>query len=176
MRLDGGRWAQIYDEDCGGTDCSAYVAASRPDRTWMIWGKPYPAEPPQIATVVKYWEGGSWHNVDERPPHLTGPMWVGGDRDVWVMELNDHVPNQLFHYDGKWTEVHLDIDPSAVWGRSPSDVWVVGKLGYVSHWNGAAWADDKTPTEAGLLAVTGTANGEVWAVGEKGVIMHFVPE
>ena len=68
-------------------------------------------------------------------------------------------------------------DPVGAWhavdGTSPSDVWVVGRLGAVRHFNGAAWTSPAVPTDLGLRAVAAIAPNDVWIAGEGGTLLHF---
>ncbi|MFZ5470037.1 MAG: hypothetical protein ACOZIN_11435 [Myxococcota bacterium] len=59
-----------------------------------------------------------------------------------------------------------------VWARSSDDVYAVGDLGTVLHWNGAAWSAQQSGTLNHLRAVGGLADGGVWAVGGTGTILR----
>lgn len=60
-----------------------------------------------------------------------------------------------------------------VWGFSDSDIWAVGLLGKVIHWDGATWAEFPSSTFEGLEAVWGTAPDDVFAAGAGGTLLHF---
>jgi len=61
----------------------------------------------------------------------------------------------------------------AMWGAAADDVWAVGAVGHVVHWDGTAWAEVSTPTTRRLRAVWGASASDVWAVGEGGRLVHW---
>ncbi|MCS6913468.1 MAG: hypothetical protein NZ890_09540 [Myxococcota bacterium] len=63
----------------------------------------------------------------------------------------------------------------AMWGRSAQDVWAVGDLGTVLHYNGFCWAVVPTEVTEDLRAVWGSAQGELWYAGAKGTLVRHQP-
>ncbi|MBR58858.1 MAG: hypothetical protein CMH54_12670 [Myxococcales bacterium] len=76
--------------------------------------------------------------------------------------------------DGVWSFMPA---PSGSWygihGTSADDVWLVGNVGRVNHYNGTSWTSKQVPTPKGLRAVHALAPDNVWIVGEAGTILHF---
>ena len=73
---------------------------------------------------------------------------------------------------------------ASVWGAAPNDVWAVGDLGAISHWNGTGWSQVQVgtfPYLPFLKKVHGSSADDVWAVGlssdgkNAGVILHHGP-
>jgi hypothetical protein len=68
---------------------------------------------------------------------------------------------------------------NAVWGRSATDVWAVGNMAAVYHYDGTTWSlmDTGIPVMAAsymdLYAMGGTETGEVWAIGRSGQFVRF---
>jgi hypothetical protein len=67
------------------------------------------------------------------------------------------------------------VELRAIWGTSPTDVWVVGEAPAALHWDGQAW--NEMPFG---LSRPGTLNGvwasgprDVFAVGAEGAVLHF---
>jgi photosystem II stability/assembly factor-like uncharacterized protein len=62
-----------------------------------------------------------------------------------------------------------------VWGSSVDDVWAVGAVGTVLHWNGSKWSPVPTsaPSPIDLHAVWGTDASNAWAVGDSGTILRW---
>jgi hypothetical protein len=92
-----------------------------------------------------------------------------GDWAVGGSPLGNGANDVLLRFDGTaWGQVAppaaLGVAYFKVWGRSESDVWVVGEQGVTLHFDGAAWTRVMTPVRATLLTVSGNAS-EVWAVG-----------
>lgn len=77
--------------------------------------------------------------------------------------------------DAGWTwsnPVGVGSTISGMWGASASDVWAVGDLGTILHWNGVAWSPVNSGTSAQLFAVSGTGPNDVWAAGD-GPMLHW---
>jgi len=83
-----------------------------------------------------------------------------------------------------WTSTPAQFDwvPRALWARSENDVWSVGDVGRVFHFDGTAWKDaalalGSVPmTVEYLNSITGwPATGEMWVGGES-VVMHYTPK
>jgi hypothetical protein len=61
-------------------------------------------------------------------------------------------------------------------GRSTTNVWLVGERGTVLRWDGAQVTSESVPTSDTLFGVWGASDDDLWAVGGKpdvsGVILH----
>jgi hypothetical protein len=70
-------------------------------------------------------------------------------------------------------ELPLSQDLNDVWGSGPDDVYAVGQLGALFHYNGADWTQVVlTGMTNTLTGVWGTAANDVFAVGND-TIMHY---
>jgi hypothetical protein len=138
------------------------------------------------ATVLKV-EGDT---VERTPtPEFFGNtlygVWGAAPDDVWAVGGFAGRAGVIWHYDGTtWSNAALPDDlprgddgeiPSLfkVWGRSASDVWVVGGHGAILHYDGTAWSVVPSGTEEQLFTVTGT-DDEVVVVGggSTGVLLR----
>ena len=63
---------------------------------------------------------------------------------------------------------------NAVWGSAADDVWAVGALGVILHWDGSSWKGADSGTTRQLNGVWGSSAGDVWAVGVLGTILHYI--
>jgi hypothetical protein len=97
-------------------------------------------------------------------------LWaVGGDLD------NENTGGFVWRFDGtQWSVIDLStIVPGGlptlykVWGRSADDVYVVGRLGLILHFDGSTWSRANTDTTRTLFTVNGDAS-QVIAVGGFG--------
>ena len=62
----------------------------------------------------------------------------------------------------------------AIWGTSATDVFAVGNLGIILHYNGTAWLPMSSGISgADLTAVWGISPAEVYAVGFAGNILKY---
>jgi hypothetical protein len=61
----------------------------------------------------------------------------------------------------------------AVHGTGPNDVWAVGDLGTITHFNGKTWTPAVPLTSVHLRAIAALATNDVWAFGDSGTALHF---
>jgi hypothetical protein len=61
----------------------------------------------------------------------------------------------------------------ALWGPSGDDVWAVGPVGGIAHWNGTAWSGYQPVTSHDLNAIAGNPDGTAWAGGTAGTILRW---
>ena len=62
---------------------------------------------------------------------------------------------------------------TAVWGSSGSDVFAVGDLGTILHYDGSSWSAMSSGTTNDLWGVWGSSGSNVFAVGDFGTILHY---
>ena len=60
-----------------------------------------------------------------------------------------------------------------IWGSSPSNVFAVGKVGTILHYNGSTWSPIPTGTTKTLTGVWGSSASNVFVVGGNGKILHY---
>ncbi len=73
-----------------------------------------------------------------------------------------------------WTLPLPQGDPfHGVWGSSSSDVYAVGDLGTVYHYNGSAWSQVAVPTANHMRGAFGFSASDVTIVGDAGTILHW---
>jgi hypothetical protein len=61
----------------------------------------------------------------------------------------------------------------SVWGTADDDLWVVGELGTIIHYDGSSLSLIESGTQATLMAVHGTGPDDVWFVGDQGATLHW---
>lgn len=64
-------------------------------------------------------------------------------------------------------------DLYAIWGNGPDNVFAVGDLGVVIHYDGIKWSEMPTPTGARLLGVWGSGPDDVYAVGLNEAVIRY---
>lgn len=64
-------------------------------------------------------------------------------------------------------------DLKAIWGSSANDVWAVGSVGTVLHFDGKSWRLVDSGTNADLTAIWGRAANNVWAFADDGSAIQF---
>jgi hypothetical protein len=58
-------------------------------------------------------------------------------------------------------------------GTASKDVWAVGEVGTILHWDGTSWSESPSGTNEDLADVWGSGAHDVWAVGYSGNILHW---
>lgn len=61
----------------------------------------------------------------------------------------------------------------SIWAVAPNDVWAVGDVGLLLHYDGSSWKKVSLGLTEGLSAIWGTSASNLWIVGEKGKIVHY---
>ena len=59
-----------------------------------------------------------------------------------------------------------------VWGSGPSDVFAVGDVGTIVHYDGTGWSVMSSGTHRCLAGVWGSSASDVFVVGSYGTILH----
>jgi hypothetical protein len=105
-------------------------------------------------------------------------VWVNTPQDAWAVGN----PKQSYraawaHWDGvSWT-VDTTTGPAqnigilwSVWGAATNDVYAVGELGSIIHYDGASWSLQPSVTTFPLYGVHGSSASDIWAVGGNTVL------
>ncbi len=61
----------------------------------------------------------------------------------------------------------------SMWSISPSDIWAVGELGTLTHFDGTAWSAVASGVTTDLNAVWASSATDVWAVGASNKFLHY---
>jgi hypothetical protein len=117
-----------------------------------------------------YWDGSEWElkriTVNFRGNLITPPLYgiyAFSTTDIW---FSSGVP---IHGDGSnWIQYHLfdmgilnqnDGYLTKVWGTSSSDLYFVGTLGTIAHYNGQSWMGIESGTDLHLYDIYGDYSG-----------------
>jgi hypothetical protein len=76
---------------------------------------------------------------------------------------------------GEWIALPVGLPPdlSDVWGSDPTDMYAVGPIGTVTHFDGETAELINAPSDARLNGIYGIAHDDIFAVGLNGNILHF---
>lgn len=89
-----------------------------------------------------------------------GIVWGTGEEKVLRMEGDS------------LEQIDNPIRGEAIWGTGEDDIWQVGPLGAMAHWDGASWtANDAVPNNGFLFALalmSGTGPNDVWTLPQWG--------
>jgi hypothetical protein len=95
-----------------------------------------------------------------------GASWFGAAPDVLARTARDG-GDEVWERDAFKPPIPL----MGFWARSPNEVWAVGDIGRVYHFDGTSWKDARlvfngAPLTATLFKVSGTSSGELFIVGD----------
>ena len=68
---------------------------------------------------------------------------------------------------------YTDQTLNSVWGTSATDVFAVGGIGTILHYDGVAWSQMVAPNATTLGGVGGASGDDVYAVGASGMILVY---
>ncbi|MCH9682554.1 MAG: hypothetical protein K0V04_14045 [Deltaproteobacteria bacterium] len=165
-RVDGD-WAPA--DVPAGTPLLNWVHGTR-SRVWVVGN----------AGAALYRDADSWVDTDTPTEVPLWGCWVVADDDVWAVggdTFDDEAEPVLIHWDGtSWTNHPMPTldgrNPAAmfkVWAAATDDVWAVGDVGVIVHYDGQSWSQVLSGTGNDLISLWGIGPDEVVAVGGRSI-------
>ncbi len=173
LRYDGARWTRLRP---GGPASFWWVSGTSSTDVWLVGEK----------GRITHYDGRAFV---EYPPLTTSTLygvWAASPSDAYAVggkaEGGSGPDNDvLLHWNGTaWARESLPVQAGQegralfkVWGRSASDVYVVGEAGLIWHRSGGVWqreANSPPLARGTLLTVFGCESGPVYAVGGRDVL------
>jgi hypothetical protein len=147
-----------------------------------VWVVGSSAQPKQTAAAWHFSGGaaGSWAGPYTMPQPGVGSTMLNGvyydGKQMWAVGDGPSIYNNAAPTTPGtgWTASSLPSLPSvnvpfpalySVAGTSMFDVWAVGDVGMILHWDGQAWSLVQSNTSAQLTSVFATSTGSAWAAG-----------
>jgi hypothetical protein len=62
---------------------------------------------------------------------------------------------------------------NGIWGSSSSNIFAIGDMGTILHYNGTSWSTMNSGTNNDIYGVWGSSSTDVFAVGASGTILHY---
>ena len=118
------------------------------------------------------WDGENWemHQIAGSNSEFRG-IFAFSEEDIWM------TPAIPIHFeDGEWVVYNLwqmgilgqeDGPLTKIWGVSPSDVYFIGNLGTIVHYDGSEFSRIESGTNVNLYSITGSGPNDVWISGEN---------
>jgi hypothetical protein len=129
--------------------------------------------------VILHYDGLSWTIARNHGEICTG-IWGSSSNNIYAVGRGQtNGPGEIVHYDGSaWTVLSIPVSPrlNGVLGFSANDVYAVGEVGAILHWNGTSWTSSYSwPNGEPYYAVWATSANDVFAVGGSmgGGILRF---
>ena len=138
--------------------------------------------------TVLHVDGGVPHLIEVPTTQNLWGVWSASPDDVWAVGGDglaaEDKAGVVLRYDGaQWTEVVLPVSEARgpvyawfkVWGSGPSDVYIVGQGGAVTHYDGETFRALDVGIDQDLIAVWGTGPDRVALVGGRnnGVVARW---
>lgn len=90
-------------------------------------------------------------------------FWVGGGNiTVNVLPIGPQIAVK-----------NMSGSVAALWGTRENDIWAVGGLGHISHYNGVMWSAVGSTVNENLSSIYGFSDNDVWAVGNSGTVLRW---
>jgi hypothetical protein len=117
-------------------------------------------------------EWNEWSSAKTYPTGTPGqnmPGWGSSLETLWIQTGTEIVCGNHLEATPEDSYQHL----MSLWGTGSNDIWVVGFLGRMFHFDGTSWSPVGAVTTKDLYSIWGTASNNIWAVGKKGTILHW---
>lgn len=176
MRFDGTAWTRMDPPP----PPVGRLAVSSPRDAWVYTDTNDPG-------TVSHFDGATWTNVPTRDLGSTNvtAFWAAAPNDAWIGTTDvfgdpprrDPDPlgspglGSLFHWDG--TSLAQVSSPtcggiSAIWGKSPTDIWFGTVQGEYLHWNGTRMSAVESPTSLNsIVGFAESADGRLFAAARQ---------
>jgi len=129
---------------------------------------------------VAHWNGINWDMMRAVNSDPLYSIWYFDTNNIWV---SSGFPK---HWDGsKWKMYHLQnmglgeyISGENIWASSPDDIYFVGYMGSIVHYDGSNFEKLESGTDIELTDIYGYDENNIWACGEdltdsRSVILRF---
>jgi hypothetical protein len=171
-------WAAVSEDHLLHHDGKAWVPVAAPLESFTVWGSgPADVFAGSFHGNILHYAGTDWTPFQPPPGEtnevVTG-IWGSSDVDVWA--VTDF--GKVLRFDGTgWKEVKTvnSMPLEAIWGLSPTDVWIGGLAG-LTRFDGVTWTADAALaalTNKEVVAIWGTSPDNIWVAVREGTILHY---
>jgi photosystem II stability/assembly factor-like uncharacterized protein len=163
----------------------SWVDLGGPSEAWAVVGfrgrlhsALYEAEPFHLFASdgrdLYLYHNGKWARGRDVVGSTVYDVWGFSAGELFVVCLNGGIFQNL---DGSFSEAARPTTRAmrGVHGRALDDVYAVGSVGTIAHFDGSEWKTMDTPTEKALMSVWVSPDGHAFAVGYQGIILHRAP-
>jgi len=134
------------------------------DNIWIVGS----IETDSIEYNAAHWDGNAWDFMEIINTSDLNSIRFFSENNIWALG------SYPIHWDGEnWTLYHLTqmgIIPGGlggkIWAKSENDIYFIGRLGRIIHYNGDTFEQMESGTEVDLHDISGSEDGEhLFAVG-----------
>ena len=129
--------------------------------------------------AVHHYHGSAWSTGgggSSGPSPIGTGIWGTDDEHLWFSGSGGtvRVGAGMDGLPGEFQNVGTTADLHDVWGFAWDDIYTVGDLGLVFHFDGQTWSRvPDIPTWQTLNAVWGNGPHDIFAIGDFGTILHY---
>ncbi|RPJ60732.1 MAG: S-layer homology domain-containing protein [Acidobacteria bacterium] len=124
-----------------------------------------------VSGTILHFDGTNWSAMTSGTTEWLSSVWGTSATDVFVT-----AGTAILHYDGTaWTAMEGSRGANDIWGSSGNDIFTVGNLRVISHYDGGTWTST-TPdifNTNPITAVWGASGNDVFAAGPGASISHY---
>jgi hypothetical protein len=119
---------------------------------------------PNAYNLVK-WDGVKWNLLrlqfytfcgqSSTGSYPTNAILAFGPTDIWIAS-----GSEITHYDGanQLVTICTPVSTNKLWGTSSNDIYAVGALGGIAHYNGSVWTKIESGTTISINDIYGAYN------------------
>jgi hypothetical protein len=134
---------------------------------------------------LAHYDGDRWHVGGRLASGNLSAVWMTSGSDGWAVSrrpwsyggqdshLSGPAGDGLFRWDGRAWRFFRDLPErvKALWASGADDVWAVGEQGFVMHWDGARWNEQRLAGD--FHAIFGRRRDDIWLNGCASNFYHW---
>lgn len=129
------------------------------------------------SSTIWHYDGRRWAASGRISDAFLNAVWARASNDVYFAwsSPDGGQTGKVYHFDGRTSSVVASAPAAlqAVWG-SGRDVFAVGRLGTILHYDGSAWSTSSTGNWYDYFAgVWGSSPQDVYVTGLRDSILHY---
>ncbi|MDX2090336.1 MAG: hypothetical protein SFX73_20935 [Kofleriaceae bacterium] len=168
----GSRTLGLFKSIAGGTPTNVSAAAVN-----GLWATSSPLRIVTVgAGIIESTDGTSFSQTTTTTAHganMLRGVWAAPD-GVWYAVGDNGVvlrraPSDVWTAMSSNTTKHL----LAVWGTAADDVFAVGELGTIIHWDGSRWRQHYSGVAENLVSISGNTHSDVFVTGTSFTRLHY---
>ena len=186
LRYNGSSWSS--ESVAGGVGNLMAVVPFAANDVWVVGHEGIaPFLETEGRSSILHYDGSSWiYVMGDTQAYLRGltaidssHMWSAGGALEVGRDPDDKpiVQSSIFFYNSSsWARQAAPNGTSDLYGISAlaaSDVWAVGNIGNVLHFDGSSWSRQDIGLTRRLNAVSARVSNDIWAVGDGGLVIHY---
>lgn len=118
------------------------------------------------------YDGNQWKKRAVPGSYVVRDLWLFGEHNTFAL-----THSELLEWNGENWIKHLVpaySEMSKIWAASPNDIWIVGGLGTIVHWDGISW-QSKNQSQSDFDNIWGINSKDIWVTGQNTMI-RYQPE